>query len=290
MATASSSSWFSGSDPEASRPPVKDVVKTLYQSTSSRYDRSPQEKSRFSTLLLEYGERHLQDWAVVASSEAIASVHGASSRGGGLTGSSGGRSQGALPNPAPRKTQWNQSGRIRNKKVMPHGNGMYSSTNSGTGTQNGKTIAGSHASEVRTMRKIEGRLHLCSRSLVFEPHDKMRAVIRCPFDRMDKPPMDVPVDQNQTNRGNSNSSDANSRQLPRVVSSSNFLSGSYEAITPLTIELFTQRHYCMMENNLVGPSDSVSVPTAFRFTFLHSAPESFVELCSVRQIMDTIES
>ena len=240
--------WFSGQQEGSSPPPrvpVKDVVKNLYQSASSRLDRSPQEKkSRFSTLLLEYGERHLQDWAVVASSEVSKQTHPTST--------------------TSRKTQWNQTGRPgRSKKVGPN-----QSVNKKNKT---KKNAATVVLPSMSMRKIEGRLHLCSRSLVLEPVDKMRGIIRCPFARMGKPPREIPIDNNHSNKTKSASS-----------SSSSFLSGSYETITPLTVEFDCGRHFIMMENNLVGPSDNTQTPTKFRFTFLHSAPEDFVELCQVR--------
>ena len=34
------------------------------------------------------------------------------------------------------------------------------------------------------MTRIQGRLHLCTKSIVFEPTDTSRGVIRFPFDKM----------------------------------------------------------------------------------------------------------
>lgn len=34
------------------------------------------------------------------------------------------------------------------------------------------------------MKRIQGRLHLCTKSIVFEPTDTSRGVIRFPFDKM----------------------------------------------------------------------------------------------------------
>jgi hypothetical protein len=47
----------------------------------------------------------------------------------------------------------------------------------------------------------------------------------------------------------------------------------------------------MKENNVIGPFESIEIPTNFGFTFLHSCPEMFVELCQVRvpkQLIDTL--
>lgn len=221
--------WFSAS--EVSPVPkrkvsVKEAAKVLYQSASSRWE--PADRSRFSSLLLEHGERHLQDWAVTASSEIIK------------------RSGSSISSTS--KTQWNQSGRSR--KVGP----------------NIKRSKPKRTPET-TMRNVEGRLHLCSRSLLFEPLDSMRGIIRCPFARMDCAPREVPGDAKHTKK----------KEL-----SNSFLSGSYETITPLKVDCLTSRHFVVMENGLVGPYDSAEVPAKFCFTFLHSCPESFVELCQVR--------
>jgi factor associated with neutral sphingomyelinase activation len=48
----------------------------------------------------------------------------------------------------------------------------------------------------------------------------------------------------------------------------------------LVIEFHSSRHLVMKANNVIGPYDSVEVPVQFRFTFLHSHPDRFVELCT----------
>jgi len=96
------------------------------------------------------------------------------------------------------------------------------------------------------MTKIEGRLHLCSRSLVFEPYENNRGIIRCPFAKMDGAPREYPNDT------------------------------GYEA---MCVEFISKKHFVMKENNVIGPFEVISVPARYQFTFLHSSPTSFVELC-----------
>lgn len=103
------------------------------------------------------------------------------------------------------------------------------------------------------MTKIEGRLHLCSRSLVFEPLDQSRGILRCPFSRMDAPPKEFPT-----------------------TSDSTTTTGSF---APMCIEFRCQRHVVMKTNNAIAPFDTITAPVHIRCTFLHSTPESFVELC-----------
>jgi factor associated with neutral sphingomyelinase activation len=96
------------------------------------------------------------------------------------------------------------------------------------------------------MARIEGRLHLCSRSLVFEPNESSRGIVRFPFKRMKDSPREYPSDT------------------------------GFEA---MCVEFSCKRHAVMKANNVVGPFESVPLPVRCRFTFLHSSPTSFVELC-----------
>ena len=104
------------------------------------------------------------------------------------------------------------------------------------------------------LTKIEGRLHLCSQSIVFEPYDTARPIIRCPFSKMDTPPKEYP----------------NKTDDPALLK-------SYEA---MTVEYTSSKHMIMKANNAIAPFDSIPVHTMFRFTFLHSSPTSLVELCN----------
>jgi len=102
------------------------------------------------------------------------------------------------------------------------------------------------------LTKIEGRLHLCSKSLIFEPSDFSRPIIRCPFSKMENAPKEYP----------------NKTEDPSVK--------SYEA---MTVEFESSRHLTMKANNAISPFENIPVHTLFRFTFLHSSPTSFVDLC-----------
>ena len=58
-------SWLGGSGGDR-KPAVKDVIKYMYPKSTT--DRVEDHRTRFSTLLLEHGEKALQDWAVLAYS------------------------------------------------------------------------------------------------------------------------------------------------------------------------------------------------------------------------------
>ena len=229
--------------------PLKDAVKVLHPLTHHvevRY------RNRFSMLLLEHGEQHLQDWAVVASSSVVNNESTAA----------------IYLSKNAKKTEWNKSAKQGRKKAYSHSHG---NENNGYGS----TIMG----------KLEGRLHLCSRSIVFEPLETSRGIIRCPFNRMETSPRE---------RSSSTTSTTNPVAKPtmqRQTSTSNALFGSFEAIASLSIEFVASRHLIMKENNVIGPFESIEIPTNFGFTFLHSCPEMFVELCQVRvpkQLIDTL--
>ena len=218
------------------KPPLKEAVKVLHPPSHHvevRY------RNRFSQLLLEHGEQHLQDWAVVASSSIV-------------------NEAAAVTNS--KKTEWNKSAKQGRKKT-------YSNS---TGSDNLGSLI---------MRKLEGRLHLCSRSIVFEPLETSRGIIRCPFQRMENSPREtisIPAPVNANTVATPNNS------LKRETSTSGALFGSYETIASLTIEFIATRHLIMKENNVIGPFESIESPAKFQFTFLHSCPENFVDLCQVR--------
>jgi hypothetical protein len=221
------------------KPPLKEAVKVLHPLTHHvevRY------RNRFSMLLLEHGEQHLQDWAVVASSSVVNESTAA-----------------AISVSKTKKTEWNKSAKQGRKKAHSHSHG---NENNGYGS----TIMG----------KLEGRLHLCSRSIVFEPLETSRGIIRCPFNRMETSPREI-----SSTPSSVTSNCVKRPTMQRETSTSNALFGSFEAIASLSIEFFASRHLIMKENNVIGPFESIEIPTKFGFTFLHSCPEMFVELCQV---------
>ena len=214
------SSWFRSDGDE--KPSVRDSLRYLYPKSAHQVQQID-ERSRFSQLTLEHGEKHLQDWAIVAYSSPCTETDIANP-------SSTRRSN---------KIHWEQSPLKKRSTAVQH-------VKKTTQQHNNPVIRDKNSFPTAHMKNIEGRLHLCSRSLVFEPNDTSRAIIRCPFARMDHSPREFPSDT------------------------------GYEA---MCVEFTAKRHLSMKANNVIGPFEPISFPTRFRFTFLHSSPTSFVDLC-----------
>ena len=226
--------------------PEKISIKEAVQSMTPKKLLDPDERNRFSQLLLEHGEHHLQDWAVIASSKSFPSSMIKASRS--LNGAS-------IPGAAT-TTQWAQQSRKRPHHPKRPSVQIYE-----------KAFAPSV-----NMGKIEGRLHLCSQSIVFEPTDSTRGIVRCPFFRMEAPPREI---------DSSATGDADvSPTKPNLLHDNGPSNRSNSDTEPLVIEFHCSRHLVMKANNVVGPFDSVEVPVQFRFTFLHSHPDRFAELCN----------
>lgn len=220
-------SWLSSGSSSDHRPkPVKDVIKYMYPKSTT--DRVDDHRTRFSTLLLEHGEKALQDWAVLAYSSPWEVT-------GNVDSSSPQKSD---------KIQWAQS-----KQSSSKGGSGSTSRASRLTSPSKKSHRPLDKDQFPSMRmtKIEGRLHLCPRSLVFEPTENSRGIVRCPFHRMEGPPVEYPAD-----------------------------TPGFEG---MCVELFSRRHFVMKANNVVGPFEHVSLPTRFRFSFLHSPPSAFCDLC-----------
>jgi factor associated with neutral sphingomyelinase activation len=244
-------SWFGGSG--ANNNPhlnngynMKEAVSVLYPRKDGRWTDRNKDRSRFTTLLLEHGEKHLQDWAVMAYTSPTAS-------------NVSGRMDINIASPRKYKKQettWaahrsrGDAGRSR-KHVSPFLSPSASSISS-TRQQKKKAALDRDFYPSAHLTKIEGRLHLCSKSLMFEPSDVSRPIIRCPFSKMENAPKEYP----------------NKTEDPSVK--------SFEA---MTVEFESSRHLTMKANNAISPFESIPVHTLFRFTFLHSSPTSFVDLC-----------
>jgi len=138
------SSWFRGSR----KPTLKDTMQCLFPQPQ------PADDHRFSQLLLEHGETRIQDWAVQASSFPIPEDQ--------MAPDTEGNSQ----------IQWEQSPHRKRRKSRY----AASSSSSELNDISKDSYPSAH------MSKLKGRLHLCSRSLVFEPDDVARAIVRCPRD------------------------------------------------------------------------------------------------------------
>lgn len=94
---------------------------------------------------------------------------------------------------------------------------------------------------------VDGRLRLCSKSVVFEPMDANLGIMRFPLERM--------------------------MGCPSVCHDNGDVNGSM-------IEFQTTRYFCMKARNCVAPFECVSGKefVKFRFKFLHSAPGEFLEV------------
>ena len=216
-------SWFGGAATGGGKVSMKEAVQALIPpKQGTRLEK--RDRSRFSTLLLEHGEQHIQDWAVIAYTSPSVTNDGIlqpmSSR--------GKKNQQTTWIQGREQTGSNHKSKHKSKKK--YGKDTYPSVH---------------------MSKIEGRMHLCSKSIVFEPNDTSRAIVRCPFSKMDSPPKEYPSDLSST-------------------------TGDFD---PMCIEYITNRHIIMKANNSTGAFESVHCPTIFRITFLHSSPDSCVKLC-----------
>ena len=210
-------------------------------------------RDRFSQLLLEHGERHLQDWACAASSSPLCPPPDGSGPAppAGATATrtrsrSGGTARGAPPISSFRRSA--------SAFAPPSPFGVPPSS---------------------SMGRIPGRLRLCTRSVVFEPDDVSRAIIRCPFGKMETAPFTFAGGEAREFSGSAGMGGASGRGLGRTdgAISQNGTKGSSAAAV-----VRCNRHVLMKAKNAVVPFDTVDVPTEFRFSFLHSSPSDFFEL------------
>jgi factor associated with neutral sphingomyelinase activation len=236
----SSSSPFRSATVTANAISVKECVKVLYPKTT-HFDRHIETNgatgsSRFSQLLLEHGEQRLQDWAVVAFSLPYEVSSNDNSNRSTI-------SHASTENNV-NKIQWAQS------PAKPTAASTSSNTSKRKG-HNASTIKQKMMDKdlypTAHMSKIEGRLHLCTGSIVFEPNDGSRGIVRCPFNRMDGPPMEHPNEI------------------------------GFES---MCIMYTCKRHIVMKYHNIIGPYATVTIPCRFQFTFLHSSPSTFIEMCT----------
>lgn len=104
------------------------------------------------------------------------------------------------------------------------------------------------------MNQTEGRLRLCSRSIVFEPRHSSKGIIRIPFRYV-----------------------AGCPSLVQGVSSG--MDGRDSSGMFLTFS--SSRHFVMKANNAIGPYEQIQSPTDFRFDFLHSSPSNVASLIKI---------
>ncbi len=218
---------------------MKDAVQVLYPSrVKSPYLSSiGKNKQRFSELLLEHGEQHLQDWAVVASSSAMKSDDSTETK-----------------QPVSRRKTYRSS----SSSQATRNNGK-----NGSSSRRDYIIRERHNMCPSTcMQSVEGRLRLCSRSIVFEPNDVSRGIIRCPLDRMEKAPFAA-------------SKNATTTQKDRPFGT---IKNANDPILQIVVVVKSTRHFVMKTNNIIAPYKTESDPTEFQFSFLHSKPQKFFEL------------
>lgn len=178
----------------------------------------PAERSRFSNLLLEFGERQLHDWAAVASSSS------------------------ALYHSSHTYSSHHSKGSTTCTVRDSHYETYHPHHHRPTAPENPLQSAATSSSPSFTMRRIDGRLRLCSLSLVFEPNDWSRGIIRCPIKFCDAPPS---------------------------------LSEEQD-----TVVVKCSRHCIMKAGNVIAPYDTIERDTIFRFTFLHSSPQQFLQVAT----------
>jgi len=201
-------------------PSLAEMLKVLHPHRySSHHDNLVNDglskEQRFSTLLLEHGEQELQDWGVIASSSRSRNSSAADEN----------ASSSSSLAPAPPSSPF-----VSPKK-----------------SSDGSKKARSNREPSTNMKSVQGRLRLCSKSIVFEPNDISRGIIRIPFDKM----IDAPT--NDTSATNANAGDK-------------------------TITLQSKRCTVMKKNNVIAPYDMVDKRVVFSFTFQHSSTKFFMDL------------
>lgn len=240
--------------------------------------------TRFTPLLLEYGEKHIQDWAVVGYSSSVTISNGSRSNKSKTKASTSIQGSGNGVNDdvtmaTPAKVQnrdsnhglstgsslvtkidqtknitWFQSPELNKKNNTLIGDSnstpQLHQDNHNRQKQRQKDEymeRNRHTNHPTTnhMKNIHGRLHLCTNSIVFEPDDTSRGIIRCPFLKTDFPTI-IPLDGTATD-----------------------------------IQFTSRRYYVLKEDNVIGPYRQVSETCQFRFTFLHSSPKQFLEIFQI---------
>jgi factor associated with neutral sphingomyelinase activation len=242
------SSWFRGSNESTKDMSVKEAAKILHPKLT-HFDRNLEtnRSSRFSSLLLEHGEKPLQDWAAIAYSTPYLAESNSSNREHHYAASgSGHRTQYFKSGGKTAESDticWEQSPLKKTPKGNNHSSRRKVHAISSAPLQ---LPSDKDAYPSAHWTKIEGRLHLCTASLVFEPADPTRSIVRCPLNKMDEAPVEHPTESGFETMG---------------------------------VYFVARRHVVMKSNNTIGPYQTIAIPCAFSFVFLHSSPTRFVELC-----------
>ncbi|KAL3940086.1 MAG: hypothetical protein SGBAC_005296 [Bacillariaceae sp.] len=209
---------------------IKEAAQAMYPPKQGLVKASTAPQGRFSALLLEHGEQHIQDWAVIVYSSPLSSS------------SNPVFSNVSSPrHKKPPQTTWAQGNSLQSSANMPQKKNK---------SKKKKYDKDSYPSV--HMTKIEGRLHLCSKSIVLEPNDISRPIVRISFAKMDEPPKEFPSSSLGTTTGD---------------------------FDPMCIEFSSTKHTICKANNCIGAFEGVGCSTNFKVTFLHSSPTSCVNLC-----------
>mmetsp|Transcript_6198 Transcript_6198/g.13380 ORF Transcript_6198/g.13380 Transcript_6198/m.13380 type:complete len:856 (-) Transcript_6198:791-3358(-) len=140
-------------------------------------------------------------------------------------------------------------------------------------------IGGNIAAGSCQMKQMEGRLRICSQSIVFEPRQTSRGIIRAPFRHMTVCPFLGSGNNSMENSGGildgdgafNNNNNNNNR-------TNGFGNNNHHAQQDMAAILRCDRHVVMKANNVIGPYEDVQAPVEFRFVFLHSSPTSMISL------------
>ena len=127
------------------------------------------------------------------------------------------------------------------------------------------------------MKQIEGRIRLCSQSIVFEPRQITRGMIRIPFRHITHLGGGSHTGNGSKNitlgGGNLDADDAASSR--RSSSHGNNINDMNAVVI-----IRCTRHIVMKANNVIGPYHSDQSPVEFSFRFLHSSPKSMISLAT----------
>ena len=120
------------------------------------------------------------------------------------------------------------------------------------------------------MKNIHGRLRLCSKSIIFEPQDTSRPIIKCPLDKL----VSLPIPCSSPTQLNNNE---NNTQVDSTTTNQS----NTDTANMTTILVSINKHYLMKADHVVSPFISIDTPTEFRFLFLYSKPNTFLQLLQV---------
>jgi len=137
-------------------------------------------------------------------------------------------------------------------------------------------IGGNIAAGSCQMKQMEGRLRICSQSIVFEPRQTSRGIIRAPFRHMTVCPFLGSGNNSMENSGGILDGDGAFNNNNNRTNG--FGNNNHHAQQDMAAILRCDRHVVMKANNVIGPYEDVQAPVEFRFVFLHSSPTSMISL------------